>query len=136
MKNANLERLFTLFVVLLSTLQTAIPSLPISNPNTITLVSAIVMFLVVGLTAWKQYFSVEITNASLIPTVIIAIVATLGGLNDLIGAFHISPALGQWIRFAVTAVVTILNVVSKELWPSPAAKAIKEYKADVAAKKL
>jgi hypothetical protein len=114
-----LSDLFTVLVLILTTFQGIIPTMPIPSPSSVTLVSAVVMFLVTGLTAWKQYLSVDISNAAMTSMLVVAVIATLGGLNDLFSVIHFGSTAGQWIRFSVTAVTMILNVLSKTLWPAP-----------------
>ena len=114
LSNPKLLNLFTMLVAIFTLFQGLIPSLPI--PDT-TVVSAIVMFLVLALTAWRQAFSQIINNAALWPTIIIAAIATIGGLNDLFDVFSISDIAGQWIRFSITALTAVLNLLSTTYWP-------------------
>ena len=114
LSNSKLLNLFTMLVAIFTLFQGLIPSLPI--PDT-TVVSAIVMFLVLALTAWRQAFSQIINNAALWPTIIIAAIATIGGLNDLFDVFSISNIAGQWIRFSITALTAVLNLLSTTFWP-------------------
>lgn len=110
--------LFTILVVFFTAFQGVIPAMPINNIATVTIISAVTMFLVSGLTTWKQYISNEIENAALKPTLILAILATLGALNDVFDVVHLSDVLGQWVRFGITLLTMFLNVVSKILWPT------------------
>lgn len=114
LSNPKLLNLFTVLVMFFTLFQGLIPSLPI---NDTAIISAVVMFLVQGLTAWRQAFSQNISNASLWPTIIIATVSTFGGLNDLFNVVQISEVAGQWIRFSITALTAILNLLSTILWP-------------------
>lgn len=114
--------LFTILVVILTTIQGLIPAMPLTNEHTITLVSAILIFLVSGITAWKQYLSSEIDTSALKPTLFIAIVATLGGLNDLFNVVPLNDVTAQWVRFGITALTAAINLASKVLFPTPATK--------------
>jgi hypothetical protein len=107
--------IFTLVVLFLTTFQGLIPALPMGN---IPVISGVVMFAVSALTAWKQYLSVEIDNSSLWPTLVVAFIATLGGLNDLFSVVHLSENTGQWVRFGITLVTAFLNLASKILYPT------------------
>lgn len=115
---SKLAGLFTLLVVLLTTFQGLIPAMPIGNPTVLTTVSAFTMFFVSALTVWKQFLSNEIDNKAMWPTLIVAIVATVGLLNDILNVVHLSGAVGQWVRFGITAVTMMLNMASKILWPT------------------
>lgn len=116
---AKLTNIFTLLVIMFTTFQGLIPALPIPD---VTLISAVTLFAVTALTAWKQFVSVEIDDKALYPTLVIAIVATLGGLNDLFGVIKFSEVTGQWIRFSVTFLIAFLNLASKLLWPTEETK--------------
>lgn len=110
---------FTALVVFITAFQGVIPTMPITNQATVTLISAVVMFLVSALTLWKQYLSVEIDNKSILPTVIVTIVATLGLLNQFFDVVNVPGIVGQWIRFGLTFITMGLNLLSKILWPTP-----------------
>lgn len=130
---SEITRLFTGILVFLTVVQTAVPQMPITNPNTKAIIEAIFMFLVVGFTAWKQYLSVEIRNAAIWPTVIIAFIATLGGLNDLINIIPMSEVTSQWVRLSVSTISVMLSLFSKTFWPTPESKVIEKTKAELAA---
>jgi hypothetical protein len=112
---SKVTNLFTLLVLLLTTFQGLIPALPMGNT---VVISAVVMFLVSGITAWKQYLSIEINNAGLTPTLFVAIIATIGGINDLLNVFPLSNTAGQWVRFGITFLTAFINLASKLLWPT------------------
>lgn len=128
---SELTRLFTLILVILTTLQAAVPGFPIDTPSTKAIVEAVFMFLVVGLTAWKQYLSVEIRNAAIFPTLAVALIAILGGLNDLIEVVPLSHVAGQWVRLGISTLATILSLISKTLWPTQESKIIEQTKSEL-----
>jgi hypothetical protein len=115
---ANMVNVFTALVAFFVLLQGLIPTMPITNPATIKIVSAVTMFLVSALTVWKQNLSIEIDNKSVKWTWIVAGIATLGLLNDLFDSVSIPGIWGQWIRFGITAITGFLNFISKIWWPT------------------
>jgi hypothetical protein len=115
---AKLVNLFTLLVLLLTTVQGLLPTMPIANPQTITIVSAVLIFLVSSLTALKQWLSVEIANNALKSTLVIAILAILGGANDLFNVIPVSQVANQWIRFTITGLMAFINLASKVMYPT------------------
>lgn len=117
MKNQKLVGVFTVLGVMLATFQGLLPTIPMNTP-TLTLLSAITMYLLTGVTLWKQTLSHQIDNAAKWPTIIVAIVATVGGLNELINLVSVSESLAQWLRFAITFITMFLNLISKVLWPT------------------
>lgn len=128
---SEVTRIFTGILVFLTTVQAVVPQMPITNPNTKAILEAIFMFLVVGFTAWKQYLSVEIRNAAIWPTIIIALIATLGGLNDLLNVIPMSDVTSQWVRLAVSTISVMLSLFSKTFWPTPESKVIEQTKAQM-----
>lgn len=115
---SKIVNLIMVAVIILTAFQGIIPAMPLTNANTVTLISAITMFLVSGLTIWKQYFSDEIKNAAATPTIVIAILATIGSLNELFTVVHIGEITSQWIRFALTFITMALNIASKLMYPT------------------
>lgn len=109
----------SILAIVFTAIQGVIPEMPIHDT---TIVSAVVMFLVTAFTIWKQALSKEIDNKALKATIIVAAIATLGGLNELFKAFPLSESVSQWLRFIVTSVIAVLNLLSKVLWPTPQTK--------------
>ena len=109
---------FTVLVLFLTTFQGLIPTMPFSNPASVTLISAIVLYLSTALTIWKQLLSKQIDSNAIWPTVIMGVVATLAGLTDLFKVIPFTPIAAQWIRFSITFIVLFLNMVSKVLYPT------------------
>ena len=116
----NLLIFCTYLVIILSAVQGFVPSMPVSNPNTLKYVSAVILCLTILATAWKQFASAEISNASLIPTLLVALTATIGGITDLAGKLPFDAHTAQWIRFGLTAFTAILNVFSSTAFSSVA----------------
>ena len=125
MKNEKVINFFTLAVAALTVIQGMLPSMnALISADSMTITSAVVMFLVSGLTTWKQALSDEVQNKAMIPTIVVAVIATFGGLNDLLGVFHFSELTGQWIRFTITVITAILNITSKIFWPTDQTKSL------------
>lgn len=138
-------RVLTLLMIIFVTIQGAFTGIPVTDPShpeivlTISAdvkawITAALMFLVVIVTAWKNYLSIEIRNASNVAMIIIMAIAILGGLNDFIKAVPISKFWGAWIRFIITTLTAILNISSKTLWPTPESKQIEQMKSEMAQK--
>lgn len=121
---SKLTNLFTILVLVLTAFQGLIPTIPVKDEQAITIISAIVLFLVSALTCWKQYVSIEIDNKAIAPTLIVVIVATFGALNELLGVFSFSELAAQWIRFSITFITMVLNLVSKSMWPTSETKTL------------
>lgn len=125
MKNSKLINFFTASVAILTIIQGLLPSMSVMiAASTMTVLSAVLMFLVSGLTTWKQALSTEVQNKAMIPTIIVAIVATMGGLNDMFNVVPLGAVTGQWIRFAITSITAVLNIASKIFWPTDQTKSL------------
>lgn len=121
---SKLTNLFTVLALVLTCFQGLIPAMPAIEPTTTTLVSALLMFFVSSFTYWKQYLSVEIGNKAMTPTIIVAVVATIGAANELFAVIPMGDLAAQWVRFGITASTMILNLVSKTLWPTDQTKSL------------
>jgi hypothetical protein len=116
MKRSTVVDLLTIFALFLGTVQTALVTLPV-NPEKLILWSAIITFGTTAITYWKQNLSVEVSNASKIPTIILGSIAMLGLVNEyLIPVIKVSETAGMWIRFGITAATSLLNLASKILF--------------------
>lgn len=109
--------LFTIAYIL-TAFQLVIPLIPDINEPTRTLISAIVIFLVSATTIWRQYISKYIEDGAVKYTLAAALIAIIGGLNDFFNFVHFSDSVSQWIRFAITFIIMVINIISKEAFPT------------------
>ena len=129
MKKETVLKWLTGLAVVLGSIQLLVPTMPVQDPSTLKWVSAILLFLTAGVTIWKQYLSDLISNSAATVTWVIAGLATIGALNELVDQVEINNAVAQWVRFGVTALTVVLNIYSKLLFPSQEQKAIVAAKA-------
>jgi hypothetical protein len=111
--------LFTLLVIIATAFQGLIPTLPITDPTQIKVLSAVALFSVSALTLWKQFLSEDISNESLWPTMLVTLAATLGLVSDLTNTLPFTQHTAQWVRFGVTFVTMSINLASSTLYPQP-----------------
>lgn len=126
-----LSRLFSYLVVVATSLQIAITAMPLDDK---TVVSAIILFVTIVLTAIKQKISVEVDwKKSKWPTIFLLIVAVIGAANEakLIDLANWGPVTSQWIRVGLTFVVLSLNEAVKSFFPTYEAKKIENLKSDL-----
>ncbi len=97
--------------------QTSITNPPFPDA-TVFVAGAVLTYLMLISTTWKQYLSPDISNTGAHVTIVIAIVATLTGALDLLNVFHVSPITAQWVKWGVSILVLALNVLSKTIFPS------------------
>ena len=109
--------LISMLVIIFTAFQGVIGLMPVKNELVISIISAIVLFLVSTLTAWQQYLSKLTDNKALIPTLILCAIALVGGLNDVFNVIPMSEIANQWVRFVITFVTMILNLTSNLLFP-------------------
>lgn len=117
--NSKTINLLTALVIIVTAFQGIIPAMPLNNPTTITIISSVAMFVVSTLTVLKQYFSAEIGNKALNPTLWVAALAIIGGINELIKVLPMSELTSQWVRFGITFLTMAINLTSKLLYPTP-----------------
>lgn len=109
--------LISMLVIIFTAFQGVIGLIPIKNELVISIISALVLFLVSTLTAWQQYLSKLTDNKALIPTLILCAIALVGGLNDVFNVIPMSEIANQWVRFGITFVTMCLNLTSNLLFP-------------------
>ena len=93
--------------------------------------SAILLAIVSVFTILKQRASVEINDKSVIYTWILVGAAALGGLNEIIGIVHFNDQLQNILRSVIAAIIGLLNLASKNLFPTEAGKVIQNIKSDL-----
>ena len=113
-----LASIFTTIVAILTSIQGAFLTSPPFTEQFIFTASAVITYVVMALTAWKQYLSPEISDAGIKTTLAVAIIATIAGIGDLLGVFNVSSSTSQWIKWGISVVVMVLNIFSKGLFPS------------------
>lgn len=128
MTKSNWVRNITAAVGFITVAQGFVVTMP-ANAETITLISAILIYLASILTALKQVLSVEIkTRKALIGSAILFLIATFGGIGDLLNVVNFGELTEQWIRFGVTGAILILNFSSKQWFPTQEGKVIEQVK--------
>lgn len=115
---AQIANVFTATVAVITIVQGSMLRNPPLSDNAIQITGTIFTYLALGLTAWKQYLSPDVNTSGQKTTFWIAAIATVGGLSDLVGIFSLSDVVQQYISLGISVLVTILNVVSKQLFPS------------------
>lgn len=82
----------------------------------------------------KQRSSVEINKKATVFTWILIAVAFFGGLNDLLQKMHewnpvfIPESLQDWLRRGIAIAIGLLNMFSKDMFPTDEGSAIKQQK--------
>lgn len=88
------------------------------TPEAVSVVTIVLTYLAMALTAWKQYLSPEVSNKGQNTTIWVAIIATIAGLTDFVGVIHLNDKTADYIKWVLSIVVTVLNILSKQLFPS------------------
>ncbi len=115
---ARLANIFTALVAVIAVIQGTFLTNPPLSDSTIYTWGAVFTYLAMGLTAWKQYLSPDVANKGVTVTIWVAIIASLAGLTDLLGIFHFNEHVAQTVKWGISLLVTILNVMSKQFFPS------------------
>ena len=116
-QRAKWTNILTAIATVVGVLQTTLTTPPFSV-SVVFIFGAVLTYSILVLTAWKQFLSNDISDTGAHVTIIIAIIATVAGLVDLIPIFKVQPLVAQWIKWGISIVVLILNVLSKTLFPS------------------
>lgn len=121
------SRTYTYIATAAAFIQMSLPQFHLSDIAT-QITSAALLAIISVFTILKQRVSVEINNQSVMYTWILVGAAALGGLNEIIGIVHFNPALQTGLRSAIAAIIGLLNLASKTLFPSEAGEAIQSVK--------
>lgn len=117
--NSRILRIISILVLMLTTFQFLIPEMPVTDTSKITIVSAVTMFLVTVLTYIKNWLSDAVAKSAQWATTIIVAIAVAGAVNEyLLPVIKFSSSTAQWIRFCITLLIALLNVLAKELFPN------------------
>lgn len=107
----------TALAAIIAVFQTMITNPPFTS-NQILVIGAILTYANLLATYGKQYLSPEVSSTGTKVTLWVAIAATITGLGDLINIFHFSNHAEQTIRWLITVSVAIINILSKQIFPS------------------
>lgn len=110
--------ILTAIVTTITIIQGSLLTNPPFTEHGIFVWGTIFTYLVMALTAWKQYLSPEVSKLGQNITFWVAAIATVAGLTDLVGLFHFNENIAQYVKLCISILVTIMNVVSKQLFPS------------------
>lgn len=123
----NLVGLFTMLSIVFTILQSAFSvGSPLSG-QTLIVVSALIMFINIAITAAKQYVSKLILNQATRATFGALIVSIVLGFIDIVNVFNFSETISQWARWGLTLIVTIINAISEYLYPSQFSKLTESF---------
>lgn len=115
---ARIANIFTAIVTILPLIQGTLLTKPPFTDHAIFVLSTVFTYLVMALTAWKQYLSPDVSKTGQNVTFWVAGIATIAGLTDLVGIAHFNDKTAQYVKLCISIAVMIMNVVSKQLFPS------------------
>lgn len=124
------ERIYTTLTFVFAFMQTLLPSMGFTE-FTSSIVTTVLITLVSVFTIKKQRISIEINNKAQIVTWVLIAVAALGGLNQLLDVVNLSDIWQGRLRTIVAALIGILNIVSKNLFPTDEARVVEKTKVDL-----
>lgn len=124
------SRMYTYIAAFAAFLQVSIPQWNLSDIST-QIVSAILLAIVSIFTILKQRSSVEIDNNAVTVTWLLIGVAALGAANEVLGLVHFNDSLQGILRSIIASVIGLLNLASKNLFPTDAGKMIQGIKSDI-----
>lgn len=106
-----------IILIVLQGLTDLLHTMPVQE-STVKIVAAVIMLLTFIVTASNQYLNEYISNKSLWLTLILFIGYIAGGITDYLNFLSLSPNAEAWLRFAISAIVLIVNLTSKLIFPN------------------
>ncbi|HEY8690571.1 MAG TPA: hypothetical protein VIM07_15145 [Chitinophagaceae bacterium] len=125
------SRIYTNIAAAAAFIQMSVPQWHLPDvPTQVT--SAVLLSIVSIFTILKQRTSVEINDKNAVKfTWLLIAIAGLGGINEIMGIVHFNDQLQNILRSVVAAAIGLLNLASKNLFPTEAGKVIQTIKADI-----
>jgi len=109
--------ILTAIASIVAIVQTFLTTPPFPS-ETVAIMSGVFTYIAFGCTIWKQYISPDVSNVGGQVTIYVATAATLTGLLNLFDVFHFSEDTSKWIKWGITVVVAVGNILSKQIFPS------------------
>ena len=106
--------IITALTAILATTQGVISQPPYNN----FILGGILTFAALLLTSAKQLLSPDVSNKGVWYTVILALGAIVTGALDLFNIIPIDNKIGQTIKLILTVLVAVINILSKQIFPS------------------
>jgi hypothetical protein len=118
-KKLNVVKILGFLALLFTSSQGLVQAIPNAAPETKTLVASILMYAITVVTVWKQRLSEYTKNKSVIWTIMVTAVTTLGGFLDYFKAWGINlpSSTSQIIVFVVSFIMMVMNLASSYFWP-------------------
>ena len=115
---ARWANIFTTLVAMITIFQTSLlPTAPFPA-HSVAVMGIIATYMAMGLTIWKQYLSPDVSNTGVKTTIWIAVAATIAGLLELTPILNMAPKTEEYFKWVISLVVTAVNILSKQLFPS------------------
>lgn len=66
-------------------------------------------------TAWYQIANTAVNTKLSFASIAVAIIATLGGINEIFGYITIAPEVAKWVTFSISMLMFVFQLLSKVL---------------------
>ena len=114
---AKTSNIITAVTAAAAILQTLIVNPPFSD-RSVYVIGAILTYVVLVLTYVKQFLSPDVNAKAERFTIWTLVVASVAGLADLIGVFDLNEKTEAWIRWGISVVIALVNILSRTFFPS------------------
>lgn len=122
--------ILTALASIIAVVQTMLTSPPFT-PEQVILWGTVFTYLTLAATSWKQYLSPEVSNTGAQVTLWMAVAITAGGLVDILGVFKFSDKTAMYVKWGITVLVAVINILSKQIFPSASQKSrVEDLKLD------
>ena len=110
--------ILTTIVAVIAIIQGGMLTNPPFTEKMVIVLGAIFTYLTLAGTAWKQYLSPDVSDTGAKVTIWIAVIATIAGLTDLLPFISLPETTTQWVKWAISISMMVINILSKQLFPS------------------
>jgi hypothetical protein len=107
----------TTITAIVAIVQTTLTTPPF-NPQMVAVLTAICTLVTLIGTYGKQYLSPEVSNTGQHVTIGVFVAAVLTGILDFTHVLNLTAATANWIKWGITVATLIVNIYSKQIFPS------------------
>lgn len=120
--------IYSTIVFIATSLQLSLPMLKLDEATS-GIATAILLSIATVFTLLRQRASIEIDKKAQYLTWVLVSIAVLGGVNEVFKWIPFSGETGDTLRNVIAFLINLLNIVSKQLFPTEEGKELKKLEA-------
>lgn len=107
----------TTATAIIAIFQTVLTTPPF-NAETVTMLTAFCTLATLVATYGKQYLSPDVSGTGQKVTIWVFAAAVLAGILDFTHVLNLSAGTANWVKWAISTAILVINIYSKQIFPS------------------